>query len=115
MTHSGHAVSCGWRYSGSVTFTATERTTSMIQITEITRGYASYAEREADIEALRAEGYDHFTTYRDTAAEHALCYGRTPKAEIRHHWSKRDNPATRQRIRYALKVLINQRDMRKWN
>src|SRR5262245_52304995 len=84
----------------------------IIQITEITRGYDNYYDREADILRLRAQGYDHFTRYADTQAAHALCYMRTPAAEIRHHWSGRHNPATRERIRYCLRVLINQRDLR---
>ena len=52
----------------------------MIQITPHTdrggtRGYDSDAERETDKQTLRAGGFDHFTDYRDTAAEFALSYG----------------------------------------
>lgn len=84
----------------------------MFQITEITRGYQDAAERERDIEALTAEGYDHFMRYRDTAATYALCYGRTPKREIQHLFPLRHNPhdpGVRGRIRYNLSVLRKQR------
>jgi hypothetical protein len=67
----------------------------MIQITEHRelggcRGYDSVEERDADILALRAEGYDHFVTYRDTQAEVALSYGKCfppmATAEIYRSW-----------------------------
>jgi hypothetical protein len=48
----------------------------MIQITNITRGYATAADRERAIRQLRRRGFDHFVRYQDTAARFALCYGR---------------------------------------
>lgn len=61
------------------------------------RGYDSVEEREADIRKLMEKGFDHFTTYRDSAAPIALSYGKRqiPKddsefsGEIRRHWSPR--------------------------
>ena len=38
------------------------------------RGYETYAERQADIENLRARGCNYFVCYRDTQAEYALQY-----------------------------------------
>lgn len=44
----------------------------MKQLTMITRGYASAANRQRAISALRKHGKNYFVLYRDTAAEHAL-------------------------------------------
>ena len=48
----------------------------MIQITSITRGYTTAANRRRAVAQLRRRGYDHFCLYRDTAAPFALCYGK---------------------------------------
>ena len=49
----------------------------MIQITPITRGYRTVADRNRAIAQLRRQGYDHFVEYRDTAAPVALCFARS--------------------------------------
>lgn len=58
------------------------------------RGYDSVVERDTDIEKLKEEGFDHFTTYCDTNAPIALCYGKRvisdidpEKARENRHWS----------------------------
>ena len=51
----------------------------MIQITSITRGYLTRADRKRAISHLRRHGFDHFVEYRDTAAKYALCYGKYRK------------------------------------
>jgi len=80
-----------------------------VQITEITRGYRSAADRDLDIKRLQADGFDHFVLYRDTQAPVALCYARTPRREIQHLWGDRHDATARERIRYDLRVLRNQR------
>lgn len=47
----------------------------MIQITDITRGYSSTADRTRAIHALRRRGWTYFVPYHDTHARFALCYG----------------------------------------
>lgn len=58
----------------------------MIQLTKHrplggNRGYDSVEERDADIERLKAEGYDHFTFYRDAKAPIAVSYGKRVKSD----------------------------------
>lgn len=48
----------------------------MIQITSITRGYLTNADRKRAIRQLARRGYDSFVEYQDTAARYALCYGK---------------------------------------
>ena len=47
----------------------------MIQITNITRGYLTSADRKRAITQLKKQGY-RFTLYRDIAAKYALLYFR---------------------------------------
>lgn len=54
----------------------------MIVLTQITRGYASRADRARAIAQLKRRGYDHFVEYRDTHAPVALCFGRTTTPQL---------------------------------
>ena len=53
----------------------------MIQITSITRGYLTHADRKRAIAQLKRRGYDHFVEYMDTVAKYALCYGKYVRLE----------------------------------
>jgi len=53
------------------------------QITSITRGYSTAADRERAIKQMQRRGFDHFVRYRDTQAAYALCYGRYERSDER--------------------------------
>lgn len=53
----------------------------MIQITSITRGYLTAADRKRAIAQLRRRGYNHFVPYMDIQSKFALCYGKYSKID----------------------------------
>jgi hypothetical protein len=98
----------------------------MLQITQHTdrggnRGYDTTQERDEDIAALREQGFDHFTTYRDTQASIALMYGKTLETEyaeltkklLSQHSLGGGEPTTesdRKRLRFLEKCLADKEE-----
>lgn len=53
----------------------------MTKILDRNRGYSSLANRKRAIAALRKQGWNHFTCYKDTKAEFALQFGKAAWVE----------------------------------
>ena len=49
--------------------------TSMVKITNITRGYKTHADRKRALAQLFRRGFNYFVFYRDTQAQFALQFG----------------------------------------